>query len=114
VPAGFMRDQTQERIEALARERSLARIDLPLVEEGIEVGKRLMAEMIATYKGAGAGRPESVPPVADGNARPSPTAGGGPPPSASGNGRSYLNEVRLVSAGPRHQQERGGDPPAES
>jgi nucleotide-binding universal stress UspA family protein len=115
VPAGFMRDQTQERIEALARERSLARIDLPLVEEGIEVGKRLMAEMIATYKGAGAGRRESVPPVADGNARPSPTpAGGGPPPSASGNGRSYLNEVRLVSAGPRHQQERGGDPPAES
>ena len=36
VPAGFMRTQTQERIEALARERALAAIDLALVEDGIE------------------------------------------------------------------------------
>jgi hypothetical protein len=54
VPAGFMRNKTQERIEELARERSVAAIDLALVEDGIEIGKRMMAEMIATYdKGTG-------------------------------------------------------------
>ena len=49
VPAGFMRSKTQERIEELARERAAASIDLALVEEGIEIGKQMMAEMIATY-----------------------------------------------------------------
>jgi hypothetical protein len=49
VPAGFMRNKTQERIEELARERSVATIDLPLVEDGIEIGKKMMAEMISTY-----------------------------------------------------------------
>jgi hypothetical protein len=49
VPAGFMRNQTQERIEELARERAAAAIDLALVEEGIEIGKKMMAEMIANY-----------------------------------------------------------------
>ena len=49
VPAGFMRSKTQERIEELARERAVATIDLSLVEEGIEIGKKMMAEMIATY-----------------------------------------------------------------
>jgi nucleotide-binding universal stress UspA family protein len=49
VPAGFMRNQTQERIEELARERAAGAIDLALVEEGIEMGKKMMAEMIATY-----------------------------------------------------------------
>jgi nucleotide-binding universal stress UspA family protein len=49
VPAGFMRNKTQERIEELAREREATTIDLPLVEEGIEIGKKMMAEMIATY-----------------------------------------------------------------
>jgi hypothetical protein len=51
VPAGFMRDKTQERIEELARERAASTIDLALVEEGIEIGKKMMAEMIATYQG---------------------------------------------------------------
>jgi hypothetical protein len=46
-----MRSQTQERIEELARQRAAARIDLALVEEGIEIGKRMMAEMIRTYPG---------------------------------------------------------------
>jgi hypothetical protein len=50
VPAGFMRDKTQERIEELARERAASTVDLALVEEGIEIGKRMMAEMIATYQ----------------------------------------------------------------
>jgi len=49
VPAGFMRNKTQERIEDLARERDVKGIDLTLVEEGIELGKKMMAEMIATY-----------------------------------------------------------------
>jgi hypothetical protein len=49
VPAGFMRNKTQERIEELARERGVASIDLALVEDGIELGKKMMAEMIATY-----------------------------------------------------------------
>jgi hypothetical protein len=49
VPAGFMRNKTQERIEELARERTATAIDLALVEEGIELGKKMMAEMIATY-----------------------------------------------------------------
>jgi len=51
VPAGFMRNKTQERIEELARERAASTIDLALVEEGIELGKKMMAEMIATYEG---------------------------------------------------------------
>ena len=44
-----MRSKTQERIEELARQRAATAIDLTLVEEGIEIGKRMMAEMIATY-----------------------------------------------------------------
>jgi hypothetical protein len=51
VPAGFMRNKTQERIEELARERAASTIDLALVEEGIEIGKKMMAEMISTYQG---------------------------------------------------------------
>ena len=51
VPAGFMRNKTQERIEELARERAASTIDLALVEEGIDIGKKMMAEMIATYQG---------------------------------------------------------------
>jgi len=78
VPAGFMRNKTQERIEELARERAAATIDLALVEAGIEFGKRMMAEMIATYPSPAAQPAASAP------AQPSPAAEGG----------SYLNEVR--------------------
>ena len=53
VPAGFMRNKTQERVEELARERAVAAIDLALVEDGIEFGKKMMAEMIATYSATG-------------------------------------------------------------
>jgi nucleotide-binding universal stress UspA family protein len=49
VPAGFMRNKTQERVEALARERAAATIDLAIVEEAIEIGKKIMAETIAAY-----------------------------------------------------------------
>jgi Zn finger protein HypA/HybF involved in hydrogenase expression len=64
VPAGFMRNKTQERIEALARERAAMTIDLGLVEEGIEIGKKMMAEMIATYdKGTGRANLNEVTPL---------------------------------------------------
>src|SRR5207249_4893074 len=49
VPAGFMRNRTQARIEDIARERSRNPIDLALVEEGIEQGRKLMEEMIQGY-----------------------------------------------------------------
>ena len=39
-----MRNKTQERIEELARERAATTIDLALVEDGIEIGKKMMAE----------------------------------------------------------------------
>jgi hypothetical protein len=83
VPAGFMRNKTQERIEELARERSAAAIDLAMVEEGIEIGKKMMAEMIATY---------SAPSAAPGAANASSAA-----PAAS-NGTGYLNEVTALNS----------------
>ncbi len=81
VPAGFMRNKTQERIEALARERAEATIDLGLVEAGIEIGKKMMAEMIATYPGPAStsAKPDAATPA---------------PKESDGNGRGYLNEVR--------------------
>jgi nucleotide-binding universal stress UspA family protein len=91
VPAGFMRNQTQERIEALARERAAAAIDLGLVEEGIEIGKRMMAEMIANYSasspGATAGVAAAVRESAGATAAPAQEA-----PAGGG----YLNEVRRI------------------
>ena len=87
VPAGFMRSKTQERVEELARERAAAAIDLALVEDGIEFGKKMMAEMIATYSGTG-----TSPGVADAardSAAATPTPAQEP---AAGGG--YLNEVR--------------------
>jgi hypothetical protein len=78
-----MRNKTQERIEELARGRAVAAIDLALVEEGIEIGKQMMAEMIATYSGQQA--TGAKPDVATSTSAP-----------ADGNGRGYLNEVRGI------------------
>jgi nucleotide-binding universal stress UspA family protein len=83
VPAGFMRNQTQERIEELARERAATTIDLGLVEEGIEIGKKMMAEMIANYNAAGAKPAAATTPAAA---------------SGNGDGRGYLNEVSPLTA----------------
>ena len=85
VPAGFMRNQTQERIEELARERAATTIDLALVEEGIEIGKRMMAEMIATYPS------QRKSPEAAAKAAPVPEA---PSAAPAAGGGGYLNEVR--------------------
>jgi hypothetical protein len=99
VPAGFMRNKTQERIEGLARERALTAIDLGLVEEGIEIGKKIMAEVIAAYPNAtkGAPAPAHTPMTVDAKqpqliadaqskAQVVPAVGGG-----------YLNEVSSLS-----------------
>jgi hypothetical protein len=111
VPAGFMRNKTQERIEGLARERGAAAIDLALVEEGIEIGKRMMAEVIANYplQDKGAATAAQVP------AGPSATTSNAPAaaPSAArnvvpaGNGSGYLNEVSPLtvrSASDEHRE----------
>jgi nucleotide-binding universal stress UspA family protein len=95
VPAGFMRNKTQERIEELGRERAVTTIDLALVEEGIEIGKQMMAEMIASYPPPG---------TAPGAASQGTTADAGVPAAgpagAAVNGRpaGYLNEVSPLSA----------------
>jgi hypothetical protein len=87
VPAGFMRNKTQERVEELARERAAAAIDLALVEDGIEFGKKMMAEMISTYTSASTGASPAVATPAPAQEAPS--------------GGDYLNEVRSMSATPR-------------
>jgi hypothetical protein len=92
VPAGFMRNKTQERVEELARERRAeafgegGAIDLALVEDGIEFGKKMMAEMIATYSGPGTS-PGVATTARDSTAAPTPAQ----EPAAGG---GYLNEVR--------------------
>jgi nucleotide-binding universal stress UspA family protein len=86
VPAGFMRSQTQERIEALALERGASAIDLELVEAGIEIGKRMMAEMIANYPAQGRSPAPAGPPATT------------PEAPSSSNGRGYLNEVSPLNA----------------
>jgi nucleotide-binding universal stress UspA family protein len=90
VPAGFMRNKTQERIEELARERVVTKIDLGLVEEGIEIGKKMMAEMIATYQGPPASGAKAPAPATD---APKPATSNG-----NGNGAGYLNEVSPLTA----------------
>jgi len=97
VPAGFMRNKTQERIEELARERAAATIDLTLVEDGIEFGKKMMAEMMATYTppAPASGASTGATGVARAAGASSAAGAGGPAhespgPAAGG----YLNEVR--------------------
>ena len=94
VPAGFMRNKTQERIEELARERGVSAIDLALVEDGIEFGKKMMAEMIATYSAPSAS--PSTGAVAARRRRPRPRNRTAPARNVmvpAGNGSGYLNEV---------------------
>jgi hypothetical protein len=52
VPAGFMRNRTQDRIEALAAERGLDAISLALVEDGIAIGRQMMEEMLRNQEAA--------------------------------------------------------------
>jgi nucleotide-binding universal stress UspA family protein len=52
VPEGFMRDMTREKIEDYARQYDVYVVTLEVAEKGIEVGRQLMAEMIAGYSQA--------------------------------------------------------------
>jgi nucleotide-binding universal stress UspA family protein len=52
VPEGFMRDITRTKIEDYARDQRQTLITLAVAEAGIEVGRQLMAEMIAGYSKA--------------------------------------------------------------
>jgi nucleotide-binding universal stress UspA family protein len=101
VPAGFMRNMTQERIEALAKERQAAGIDLTLVEAGIEIGKTMMAEMIANYPKPGAAAKPSEAPALGSQAKPAVPMS----PASPEGGRGYLNEVRTLSSAPRRDTE---------
>lgn len=65
VPHGFMRDRTQRRIEELAAERAVVTVDLALVEDGIEHGRRMMAEMLGQVEAAKAA--EATPANGGGN-----------------------------------------------
>lgn len=135
VPAGFMRDRTQRRIEELATERDAATIDLVLVEEGIEHGRRMMAEMIGQMETA-----KKEPAERSGNgssdgaaSRPEPVGGNGATARAGDateagaaecpvehdeapteaeeaprNGGPALNEVSVMSEMERKRREMGG------
>jgi hypothetical protein len=109
VPAGFMRSQTQERIEELARERAAARgagasgegratIDLGLVEDGIEIGKRMMAEMIANYPSQGKSPGAATPTAHSATPAPEAPAPAAPQVTPAATGGGYLNEVSSVSS----------------
>lgn len=59
VPRGMMRDRTQERVESIATEQGADAVDLEMVEQGIQVGLDLMAEMIDGMAAAEAPSPDS-------------------------------------------------------
>jgi nucleotide-binding universal stress UspA family protein len=83
VPEGFMRDMTREKIEEYARQHEVSLVTLDVAEKGIEVGRQLMAEMIAGYS---QGKQEAKNGTGHG-------AGGGVGPASKD---SVLNEVPSV------------------
>jgi nucleotide-binding universal stress UspA family protein len=109
VPAGFMRDRTQERVEALAAARGMATVDLPLVEEGIELGKRAMEEMIAQQEALGAPvQPAVAEPSAPAAASACPFARVAAAQPEALRGLFPLDEVSVVSELERRRRELGG------
>ncbi|HSL84389.1 MAG TPA: universal stress protein [Thermoanaerobaculia bacterium] len=107
VPAGFMRDRTQTRIEELAAERRAEIIDLRLVEDGIEHGRRMMAEMLGQMEagkkegnGAAAGEADGGSQAAQGEACPVEHEADAPasrPEASDDHPRLALNEVSVMS-----------------
>ena len=104
VPAGYMRDRTQTRVEELAEERSAAKIDLALVEDGIEFGMKMMAEMLGQYTPAAGKQTDGsgAEVKADGE---SVKSNGSSVKAVASNGRPALNEVGLMSAMDKKRQE---------
>ena len=115
VPSGFMRDKTQKRIEEVAAERGVAKIDLELVEEGIQVGLQMMQEMIGSYGGAS---PEAKAEEAA-EEKPQEAAEECPVPAAErkteadnrgfDDGKPALNEVGVMTEMSRRRGELGSD-----
>lgn len=123
VPAGFMRDRTQERVELVAREKHVPRIGIKTVEEGIELGRELMEQMIAAYE-IGKDEGTQAAEVAEAEARAAQGAGRCPFSALAEAGASqaqveaakdakagtYLNEVGLMSA--LDEKRKAGEPEA--
>ena len=114
VPAGFMRDRTQTRIEELAAERRAEIIDLGLVEDGIDHGRRMMAEMLGQMEAGkkeadgGAGKADGAGQAAQGgecpvehDEAPAPRETTDDPP------RLALNEVSVMSEMERKRRDLG-------
>ena len=123
VPAGFMRDRTQERVELVASEKHVPTIGIKTVEEGIALGRELMEQMIAAYEiGKGEGTQASE--VAEAEAKAATSAGRCPFSALAEAGASeaqveaakdakagaYLNEVGLMSA--LDEKRKGSEPEA--
>lgn len=123
VPAGFMRDRTQERIELVAREKHVPEIGIRTVEEGIALGRELMEQMIAAYEiGKGDGTDAAA--VAEAETKAAEGAGRCPFSALAEAGASeaqveaakdakagtYLNEVGLMSA--LDEKRKAGEPEA--
>jgi len=108
VPAGFMRDRTQERVEALAAAAAVTTVDLSLVEQGIELGRLAMEEMIAQQEAAAAA---AAAPVA---AAPSPAVSACPFARVAASQPEALrqlfplDEVSVMSEMERRRRELGG------
>jgi nucleotide-binding universal stress UspA family protein len=115
VPAGFMRDRTQERVEALAAASAVATIDLPLVEEGIELGKKAMEEMLAQQAAsapqvqptAAAAAPAAAPAATSASACPFARVAAAQPEALRG--LFPLDEVSVVSELEKKRRELGGN-----
>ena len=123
VPAGFMRDRTQERVELVAREKHVPEIGIKTVEEGIALGRELMEQMIAAYE-IGKGDGDQAAAVAEAETKAAEGAGRCPFSALAEAGASqaqveaakdakagaYLNEVGLMSA--LDEKRKAGEPEA--
>ncbi len=107
VPSGMMRDRTQERVEAVALEQHTSEVSLTMVEQGVQVGLDLMAQMIeATAAAETAASPESSETAATLNAAAATARAGSCPFSK---GARSLNEVGVMQKLDEKRKEMGID-----
>ena len=118
VPAGFMRDRTQGRVEELAAARGAGTIDLELVEAGIAQGLEMMATMIGEMEGqkaeakpANGGNGNGTNGHAKAEEKPAQAAAGGSCPFSKlasekpEEARAALNEISVMSEMERKRRE---------
>lgn len=98
VPAGFMRNRTQDRIEALAAERGGGAISLALVEEGIAIGRQMMEEMLKNQVTAKDAVPAAIPHATTAVSTEAPHEPAGAEAMALVEPKPALNEVGSPSA----------------